>query len=538
MKLNIDWDGCNYSSINGFHPLFRFLLGKTSAEPEVLPQFVVHTYREKLATYQRLSQPDFKAQLAGIRAAGASTPAFGWTWEFFDIEEQFLTELHTEDAYFCHTFPLSLGIRHFVFHMEDVKLLFLPFSSKFGIDVAAANHCPEFEVYRRYIGTILASDRCMAIYCHYRETAAALLDAFRGYDLESKIQMLNLVSLHGEYRGPTRARGLATKKRLLFTHSYHGNVDSIRARGLDAFLDLCRELAVSELGGRVLPTLLLPNEYKDETPKDISLEVFHGYVPEDIYESILVETQFHFLASPWVHTKVVVDCIAHGIVPIFRRHAAYCELGFSDHNSINLGCPRYNPLTFYDRSELELRPDPDAVISSMKRFMGHIQTDASACLQTGGISNLEDFRRGLEDRLSGLPRGGERKHAGVIQRLAHEHFTMSARFLVHAQFNGFDILTDRVRYVYRRTGGATTFSLSELKSGTNYFNSLKGIVIFENLVEVRAALEWCSAQKVSRRATLFYRMKHRLSRHKRLYQTTRGIYRWMKRLRKVFTRQF
>ncbi len=97
MKINLDWDGCNYFPLNGFHPLFRFL--ERSSSEAGPASFVVHPYAQKLCAHEGLAD-QITRRVAELRQPHAASSPFAWTWKFFDCEEQFLTELLSEGIYF------------------------------------------------------------------------------------------------------------------------------------------------------------------------------------------------------------------------------------------------------------------------------------------------------------------------------------------------------------------------------------------------------------------------------------------------------
>jgi hypothetical protein len=541
MKVNIDWDGFNYAPLNGYHPIFVFLQSDDCGVPKGTARFVVHSYANKLFSYNSYDSV-FKLQLSKLRVANAENLAFKWTWRFFDSDEQFLTEYLSEEAYFCHTFPLSFGIRPFVFHVEDIKSMFLPFAAEFDIDVSAANQHPEFDTFRRYLGKILSSEKCLAIFCHYRETSDALLQLFQDFPIREKIRMLDLVSLHREYRDSLKEsispETIAPRKnRVLFTHSYHANIDSLQSRGLLSFFDLCSKLATSDIPSCLVPTLLIPSDYDGDIPDIAGIEIFRGYVPIDIYESILNETKFHFIASPWIHTKVIIDCIVNNIVPICRRHPAYGEYGLSDLNSIDLGCPKYNALWFYEESELGIQIDFDAVLSKMRGFLNrtdenyanpapcilekNLESTITSVVQFKGLLAAQIGARGdpKETRLSG----------NLVEPISPKYFATSPRFLVHARFNGMTIFTNRQRYLYSHLNFMPPFvRMADLLNGGNFFRSNHGFVLFNDLATLLDAMNWVGAGAASPRQTL----QLWLSRHKQLYLFVRAMYRGVNKIRK------
>ena len=232
MRLQLDWDGPNYFNLNGFRPVFDFLQGQDVKKDDRV-KFVTFPHFEKVYNYSKFF-PRYEKELTSIKEANKDNYAFQLTWNVFDDYEQFLTEL-TSEIFFSHKFPLSLGLSRFVFHLEDVKSLFLPLAIHFDLVSNSStkyynftnNHASEFESYRRYIANILASDNCLAIFCHYKKTAEAILKLFPEYRFDKKIKMLDIFSLHHEYQETIKREINDKKYRLLFTHSFRGDFNSI-----------------------------------------------------------------------------------------------------------------------------------------------------------------------------------------------------------------------------------------------------------------------------------------------------------------------
>jgi len=195
INLNFDWDGLNYSALNGFHPLFNFFIRKNEGVTEL--KYKVYEFMEKTYYYEKF-EPEYLKTLTNIRELNANDINFNLTWNFFDIDEQFLTEILAKDIYFCHTFPLSIGIRDFIFHLEDIKSLFIPLEDFYAKSVNELHGSKFFIGYVKYLEKILSSDKCLSILCHYQETADELVKLFTHDSVEKKIKMLNIVSLHRE----------------------------------------------------------------------------------------------------------------------------------------------------------------------------------------------------------------------------------------------------------------------------------------------------------------------------------------------------
>ena len=283
--------------------------------------FGFQKYEEKIENYNHYNEL-FKRELTDIREKNSGSLGFNLTWTFFDIDEQFITEHGGGDIFFTHTFPLSLGLKNFVFHFEDINMLFLPLIASQNKKLSDLFGTKYFDDFVTYLSERFLDDKCLAIFVHYSQTLVSFESMFNDEKILNKVVFLDILQLNKEAENLSMAPNMTQfedKNKILFTHSAHGNPSTLTQRGLFDFLDFIEENQISISENNLVPTLLINALPKIDPARLKGVNIIEGFLPLKCYSRLLNETKFHFISSVHVHTSVLLNCDIHNIAPIVRN---------------------------------------------------------------------------------------------------------------------------------------------------------------------------------------------------------------------------
>jgi hypothetical protein len=283
--------------------------------------FGFQEYEEKIESYNYYDEL-FKRELTDIREKNSGSLGFNLTWAFFDIDEQFITEQGDSDIFFTHTFPLSLGLKNFVFHFEDINMLFLPLIASQNKELSDLLATKDFDDFVTYLSERFLDEKCLAIFVHYSQTLVSFESMFNNKKILDKVVFLDILQLNKEAENLSMAPNMTQfedKNKILFTHSAHGNPSTLTQRGLFDFLDFIEENQISISENNLVPTLLI-NVLPEIDPSRLKgVNIIEGFLPSKCYRRLLNETKFHFISSVHVHTRVLLDCDIYNITPVVRN---------------------------------------------------------------------------------------------------------------------------------------------------------------------------------------------------------------------------
>lgn len=283
--------------------------------------FGFQKYEEKIENYNHYDEL-FRRELTDIREKNSESFGFNLTWNFFDIDEQFITEHGYGNIFFTHTFPLSLGLKNFVFHFEDINMLFLPLIVSQNKKLSDLLGTKEFNDFLAYLLERFLDDKCLAIFVHYRQTLVSFEAMFNVKKILDKVVFLDIIQLNKEAENFSKAPSNGKSKdknKILFTHSAHGNPSTLTQRGLFDFLDFIKENQISISENNLVPTLLI-NVLPEIDPARLKgVNIIEGFLPSKCYRRLLNETKFYFISSVHVHTTVLLDCDIYNITPVVRN---------------------------------------------------------------------------------------------------------------------------------------------------------------------------------------------------------------------------
>ena len=310
------WDSFNYGPLNGWHPIFKYMLETDSQEysffrsQEIYFPHLYFGYDDLFHTFGTTLR---------VKPGKQHSEAFEATWNYFCFDEQTISEFSDADILFQHTFPLSLNQKSFIFHYEQVRNFFLPLLNS---PVNAQVH-HQFEDYRNYIASIFNSDSCLAIFTHYTDGIKEFKKLFP--DVNKEIGLVDIGARKLLNRNYTSAEH--KKNLLLFATSFHGNSGNEDLRGIDKFVELCATLP-KDLG--LEPVVIMnPGSKNYKKCVNAKIRVLRSPIDNMAMQRLLERSKYLYNGSPAIHTGAMLDCLEHKIIPIVNLFPAYKELGFS-----------------------------------------------------------------------------------------------------------------------------------------------------------------------------------------------------------------
>ena len=439
LKVQTDWDSTNYYSLNGFNPLFEFLTGDFFAKQNI--EFINFSLKEKAAKYARL-YPYVQTKLAEINKKNSENKAFTTIWNFFDPYDRILTEISSSDILFEHSFPLSMAISNFVFHLESIESLFLPFLVANDISLGDMNAHEDYKDYKSYIEGILTSDNCKEIICNYHSTKKNLIHFFPKI-APTKITVLNFLDIHfASEKQDLHASGDVIKNRLLFIYPFHTDNPNITERLLNQFLELSNAVLASNSLKHLIPTIInfqhgFTNDYR-------GIEVIEGPLAKKIYKKLLKQTSYLFIPSPGIHSKKIIDCIKFNIIPILNQYSEHRELGLNHNNSIPLSENIFDSFANYDGKKFLERVNCSNLITSLvareRTPLKPITANVFLRRSSNGLLELEKFSRILRKNKQCVCRN---LNEPILKMpLIPKKFLLTPGYLLYGKFNGKYFYTD------------------------------------------------------------------------------------------------
>ena len=430
--------------------------------------FVNISIKQKTQKYFQFDQ-HFKRELTDIRLKNSKSKPFNTIWKYFDNDDMFISEINSSSVRFEHTFPLSLGISNFIFHIETVETLFLPFKKVNNVSSENMEEHKDYRDYKNYIEDILISDKCRSILCNYNITKKNLMRLFPKLE-PKKITTLNFLDMHLAHdKQRNQLKDNFIKNRIFFNCSGYKNVSSNLKRELNQFIDLSKNiLGLNELK-HLRPTLYIPLDCQDDFDFDFDfegIEVIRGFMPSKIYDKILRQSLYFFLPSAAINSKEMIDCVRTNTAPIVRRHLGYLDLGFNDDNSIFLSDKITDPLTLYNekiekinfskllktlklKEKNRLQPwAPDKIL----------QCSAAGMLEMQKFCNIFKNNKNNKTIQSSVPI--------LRETVTLDKFATTPRYFLYGRFNGIHLFTNQEYFVISESAKApSNFSKQVAREG-------------------------------------------------------------------------
>src|SRR4030095_14953787 len=169
LRVSLPWNTGNFAPLNGFHPLYAFLLDLPRQNNGI--QFVTF---ETALWYDLLSKRENNEALTSFLKTcreklgpdtGIEPREF---WSFFDFNEALIDELSRTEIKLIHTTPVWAGQKPFIYHLESFETAFYPWrmADPFLLNTPTT----KLRRIKSFLSRIFDSSNCLAIVSHVPRT--------------------------------------------------------------------------------------------------------------------------------------------------------------------------------------------------------------------------------------------------------------------------------------------------------------------------------------------------------------------------------
>jgi glycosyltransferase involved in cell wall biosynthesis len=301
-----------------------------------------------LLMLRKLAKAAIKIGSASV-AQGVSLLA---VWKFLKsrgLKGQFTLPLHAR-LVFLPSVPYTLGQDNWVIEIEDTTSLMFPFVH----NGQTVENGPDGKPVIAILKAMLTSNSCKGIITHVKSTADSIPVLFGNEKLKEKVTYAPL----GIQPKPifSRSRQRKTRVDLLFTNSWHQNVDSFFIRGgldvLEAFAILREKYSHIYLTLRTgLPCL---EERYHEIIRGGRVRVLDQFLTRDSWCQLIRQSDVYMLPSDRIHVVSMLEAMAFGTVLVTSDGWGIEE--YVRHNENGIVIPgRYGKVTWIEKESGILR---------------------------------------------------------------------------------------------------------------------------------------------------------------------------------------
>lgn len=316
LELALPWGMSYMTQQNGYHPLYSYLL--RNHPPEIKLNCLDDVKTRHNLKHQPLDVD--KLVRKGKDCLDNLPPFFA---EHFK-SETLLLELGLAaeipgDIEFAHTSPMVTGTRPFILHLESFFSLFLPFE---GNPTAIIDDTFELKAPMR---ELLASNNCVGIYSHLKQTLHEIAVYFNCPTIESKLSHIPIGFDDGYQRPPKKLRHNSSP-RFLVLCSAHQNPNNFIDRGgiivLEAWKKLHHLFPDSQLiwrSQRPSPDIIENIKQSNIVNTDTLLESvtwIERQLNDRELDHLFAYADFVLIPSLWLHSTTILRALANECIPI------------------------------------------------------------------------------------------------------------------------------------------------------------------------------------------------------------------------------
>lgn len=317
IRVGVPWDAPGLHRFNGDHPLPSSLI---SEYPGYRFDFTLSP-----ADAPHIKQAnDAAAALRHDLRALTPTPSIELVDEFVvsrGLQTQAMM-LAPCDLHFLHTAPLTLGVKPWILHIEELITLFAPFVWH---GTSANVNIRELPAYRM-IKRLLESDACRAVFSHLRHSYEYLPVLFDSKVLAAKVHHVPL----GLDFSPAATRKIAARQdarasaagtTFLFTNSWSQQEGSFILRGGADVLGAFIELVAKYPNSRLIMLTSLPVSYYGEgfaafARKLPNVHIIDTRVSDDELVDLMLAADVFLIPSVGLHALSILRAMYCGMAVV------------------------------------------------------------------------------------------------------------------------------------------------------------------------------------------------------------------------------
>lgn len=402
IRVSLPWNLRNYVAINGFHPLYRFLLNNTTwGNKDKSPRISLLTLNEN-HWKDYLTKPSTLSAIEDYLATlftddQVDEAEFKEFWSFFDVKQILIDEASDYDLKLIHTSLMSCELKPYVYHLESFETLFLPWQIFTPFFAGVSEE--KIQKIRLFLKNKLEHPNCLAIVSHVKLTVDRIRDYFDSEVINNKL----FYSPVGVDCPKILKKNESNGRRFIFTASMHGNLDNLVKRGMMSFFIFIVEwkklypedsfiFLSNEVNYHFLSSCISRELYDEVVGYEKVLFLGNNYIKDDEFSKILVNADYIFLLSYQLHTISILKSMAYGVIPIVIDLPEIVNYGINEENAVMLKC--YKNLIFEKNSVYNQTPTVDSFLSETRNGVPAI-IDRLKFLKNNPIEEMSIREKGM-----------------------------------------------------------------------------------------------------------------------------------------------
>jgi glycosyltransferase involved in cell wall biosynthesis len=317
IRVGVPWNAPGLQRFNGDHPLPTSLIG---TYPGYRFDFALSPANAAHIKQANAAAAALRAQLQAL-----TPPPSGELIEEFVVSRGLQTQammLAPCDLHFLHTAPLTLGVKPWILHIEELITLFAPFvwhgtSAKVNI-----RELPAYRMVKR----LLESDACRAVFSHLRHSYEFLPVLFDSEALAAKVHHIPLglefssaATKKIAERQESRGGGQGTT--FLFTNSWSQQEGSFILRGGADVLGAFIELVAKHPASRLIILSSLPVSHYGEgfaafARKLPNVHIIETRVTDDELVDLMLAADVFLIPSVGLHALSILRAMYCGMAVV------------------------------------------------------------------------------------------------------------------------------------------------------------------------------------------------------------------------------
>ncbi|EKD77209.1 MAG: hypothetical protein ACD_42C00440G0004 [uncultured bacterium] len=301
IRVCLPWNTKNYSGVNAFCPLYRFILQNSTCEYVTLNE---NLFRECLVKNDVKNALDRHILSISAQLSDSINHDF---WKHFEIAETIIDELSEYDFKIVHSYLLTCGLKPHVFYLKDFETLFYPW---------------KFEnASKKYFQMMLEKTECFAIISPMLHTLERIKNFFNSDVINKKLHYSPLGVVCADHppiiKKPDRAR------RFLFSAESQDSVTFF------SFIERWKKQ--------------YPQDYyvflMDEPDREVYTDIINypnvifigkNNISYDEYDNLFKISDYFFSATQQCDFYFLLRSMGSGVIPI----VADLIEGFDDENAV------------------------------------------------------------------------------------------------------------------------------------------------------------------------------------------------------------
>ena len=335
LRVGVPWNAPGLHRFNGDHPLPSSLI---AAYPGYRFDFTLSP-----ADAAHLKQANAAAASLRGQLQALTPPPSAELVEEFIVSRGLQTQammLAPCDLHFLHTAPLTLGVKPWILHIEELITLFAPFVWHGTSANVKIRDVPAY----RMVKQLLEAPACRAVFSHLRHTYEFLPVLFDSEALAAKVHHIPLglefsAAATRKIAERQAGRGQGSGTTFLFTNSWSQEEGSFILRGGADVLGAFIELVAKHPGARLIILSKLPISFYGEgfaefARKLPNVHIIETRVNDDELVDLMLAADVFLIPSVGLHALSILRAMYCGLPVVVSDAPGNDEYVRHDHTGV------------------------------------------------------------------------------------------------------------------------------------------------------------------------------------------------------------